>query len=297
MASFAILTDSTSDMSPEMLEKYKADYAPMNYTMEGKEYPALLDWSIHSSKQFYDFMRQGIVIKTTQVPVTVFEEKFSHYLSSGMDVLYISCSSALSGSYATSLNIAKEMAEKFPGRKVRCVDSLISSFGQANLVMVANEERAKGKDVDEVADYLESIRLTRNQFATVENLEYLKRCGRVSATSAFFGNFFGIHPLIISDKIGQNYAIRKIKGAKNVVPELVAEVKAAVVNPESQTLFISHADSEEKAMILRDAIMAEVPFKDSLIGIIGPIVGASVGPGTLSIYVIGKEVTVQGGAS
>ncbi|MBQ6638423.1 MAG: DegV family protein [Lachnospiraceae bacterium] len=297
MASFAILTDSTSDMSPDMLEKYNADYAPMNYTMGEAEYPALLDWSIHSAKEFYDFMRQGIIIKTTQVPVPVFEEKFTKYLENGQDVLYISCSSALSGSYATALTVAKDMMEKYPGRKIRCVDSLISSFGQANLVMVASVERENGKTLDEVANYLESIRLTRNQFATVENLEYLRRCGRVSATSAFFGNFFGIHPVIISDKIGQNYAIRKIKGAKNVIPELTAEVKAAVIEPEMQTLYISHADNETQANALRDAILAEVPFNDSLIGYIGPIVGASVGPGTLSIYVVGKEVTVQGGAS
>ena len=114
---------------------------------------------------------------------------------------------------------------------------------------------------------------------------------------ALFGNFFGIHPVIISDKIGQNYAIRKIKGAKNVIPELTAEVKAAVIEPEMQTLYISHADNETQANALRDAILAEVPFNDSHIGYIGPIVGASVGPGTLSIYVVGKEVTVQGGAS
>ena len=297
MASFAILTDSTSDLSPDLLEKYNIDYCPMNYTMDDKEYPALLDWSIHSAKEFYDFMRNGIIIKTTQVPVPVFEKKFEEYLSQGLDILYVACSSALSGSYATALNVAKDMMVKFPGRKIRCVDSLISSFGEANLAIVAYEERNKGKDVDEVADYLESIRLTRNQFATVDDLEYLKRCGRVSATSAFFGNFFGIHPLIISDKIGQNYAIRKIKGAKNVIPEMVEAVKAAVINPEDQILYISHADNAEQAIAVRDAIMAEVPFKDSHLGIIGPIVGASVGPGTISIYVIGKEVTVEGGAS
>ena len=297
MASFAIITDSTSDMSVDLLEKYNVDYAPMNYTMDDKEYPALLDWSIHSSKEFYDFMRNGVVIKTTQVPIPVFEEKFEKYLKEGMDVLYISCSSALSGSYKASLTVAKELMDRYPGRTVRCVDSLISSFGQANLCMVANEERAKGKDAAEVGDYLESIRLTRLQFATVENLEYLKRCGRVSATSAFFGNFFGIHPLIISDKIGQNYAIRKIKGAKNVIPELAAEIKAAAVNPGAQILYISHADNEEQAIALKDAVFADTPFAGFHIGCIGPIVGASVGPGTISSYVIGKEITVQGGAS
>ena len=297
MASFVILVDSTADMSPEMLEKYEIDYCPMNYTMEGKEYPALLDWSIHSAKEFYDFMRNGVVIKTTQVPIPVFEEKFHKYVSTGHDVLYISCSSALSGSYNASLPSAKDVMEVNPGRTIRCVDSRISSLGQADLAIVAASMRDEGKGVDEVADYIESIRLTRHQYATVENLEYLKRCGRVSATSAFFGNFFGIHPLIISDKIGQNYAIRKIKGAKNVLPELAAEIKKNAIDPANQTLYISHADNEEQALALRDLVLADTPFKDSVISVIGPIVGASVGPGTISTYIIGEEVTVQGGES
>ena len=297
MSTFAILVDSTADLGPEMLEKYNIDYCPMNYTIDDKEYPALLDWSVHSAREFYDFMRNGVIIKTTQVPIPVYKEKFEKYLKEGKDVLYISCSSALSGSVKTAVPVAKEVMAEYPGRTIRCVDSLISSLGQASLAIEAVAERAKGKDVDEVADYIESIRLTRNQFATVDNLDYLKRCGRVSATSAFFGNFFGIHPLIISDKIGQNYAIRKIKGNKNVIPELAKEAAAAAIHPEEQTLYISHADSEEQALALKDAIMELAPFKDFYISTIGPIVGASVGPGTLISFVIGKEVTIQGGES
>lgn len=297
MSTFAILVDSTADLSIEQLAHYNLDYCPMNYTMDDKEYPALLDWSVHSAKEFYDFMRNGVVIKTTQVPIPVFEEKFEKYLSEGKDVLYISCSSALSGSYKTALMVADELMQKYPDRIIRCVDSLISSFGQGSLAMEASDFRKEGRMIDEVVDYLESVRLTHLQFATVENLEYLKRCGRVSATSAFFGNFFGIHPLIISDKIGQNYAVRKIKGAKNVIPELAAEIKKNAVNPENQILYISHADNLAQAEALRDAVLADTPFKDSVLGVIGPIVGASVGPGTISAYVIGNEVTVQGGES
>ncbi|MBR3039458.1 MAG: DegV family protein [Lachnospiraceae bacterium] len=297
MSNFAILADSTVDLTPDYLEKYDVDYAPMNYTIEDKEYPALLDWSIHSSKQFYDFMRNGVIIKTTQVPVNVYEEKFEQYLKEGRDVLYISCSSALSGSIHTATTVAKDLMEKYPDRTIRCVDSLISSLGQASLVIEASNERAAGKDINEVADHIEAIRLTRNQFATVDSLEYLKRCGRVSAASAFFGNFFGIHPLIISDKIGQNYAIRKIKGARNVIPELAEETAKAAINPEEQTLYISHADSEDQAIALRDAIFEKAKFKDCYISTIGPIVGASVGPGTIIAFVIGNEVTIQGGAS
>ena len=297
MSNFAILADSTVDLTPDYLEKYDVDYAPMNYTIEDKEYPALLDWSIHSSKQFYDFMRNGVIIKTTQVPVNVYEEKFEQYLKEGRDVLYISCSSALSGSIHTATTVAKDLMEKYPDRTIRCVDSLISSLGQASLVIEASNESAAGKDINEVADHIEAIRLTRNQFATVDSLEYLKRCGRVSAASAFFGNFFGIHPLIISDKIGQNYAIRKIKGARNVIPELAEETAKAAINPEEQTLYISHADSEDQAIALRDAIFEKAKFKDCYISTIGPIVGASVGPGTIIAFVIGNEVTIQGGAS
>ncbi|MBQ8148710.1 MAG: DegV family protein [Lachnospiraceae bacterium] len=295
MGTFVVIADSTCDLSMELLEKYDIDYTPMNYTIGTEEFPALLDWSSHSVHDFYESMRCGTIIKTTQVPSIVYEEHFTKWLKEGKDVLYISCSSALSGSINVARIVAKNLVAEYPDRTICCVDSLISSLGQGHLAMVAADMRDEGKTVSEVAEYIESIRLNVNQFATVADLEFLRRAGRVTATSAFFGNFLGIKPIIISDKIGQNYAIKKVKGAVNTRNEIVARIVEAAVEPENNTLYISHADNLTEAEAYRDAILEKVPFKDCIISCIGPIVGASVGPGTVNVYCWGTEVTIEGG--
>lgn len=295
MGSFAVLTDSTCDLPQDKLDEYQIDYAPMTYSIGMDDYPAMLDWSIHSPKEFYDFMRAGTTVKTTQVPASQFEEHFTSWLDQDLDVLYISCSSALSGSINIARMVAKDLAEKYPDRTIYCLDSLISSLGQGYLVMKAATLRNEGLSVTEAAEQIEAMKLHVNQFATVGSLEFLRRAGRVTAASSFFGNFLGIKPILISDKIGQNYAIKKVKGAANVRTEIAGMIKDVVENPEEQTLYISHADAVDEANAMRDVIMNAVPFKDCFISNIAPIVGASVGPGMIGVYCVGKEVTIEGG--
>ncbi len=295
MRAFAVITDSTCDLGKELREKYDILYAPMNYVIDEKEYPALLDWESHSAKDFYAMMRNGIQIRTTQVPRETYVNLFTEQILSGKDVLYISCSSALSGSIHVARMVAKELSQTYPDAKIYCVDSLISSLGQGYLVMKAAELRNSGKTAEETAAYIENVRLQVNQVGTVGNLEYLRRVGRVTASSAFFGNLFGVKPIIISDRIGQNLAIKKVKGALNAKKEIAAVLAQAIINPEEQTLYISHADARDDAEQLRDEILKIAPFKDCYINYIAPIVGASVGPGTIIAFGFGKEVTAEGG--
>lgn len=295
MRPFAVVTDSTCDLDPQVLAARKIDYAHMNYTIDQQEFPALPDWQAHPYPAFYDFMRKGIRIQTTQVPRDVFETVFRAHLEAGEDILYVACSSALSGSVKLARLIADELKDVFPEATIRCVDALISSLGEGYLAQVAADWRDAGKSVDEAADHIEAIRLTVHQFGTVDSLEYLRRAGRVTASSAFFGNLFGVKPILISDRIGQNYAVKKVKGARNARAEIAALVAEAAVEPEKQTLFISHADAEQEALALKTEILARTPFKDYYINVIAPIVGASVGPGTIIAFCLGEEVTIEGG--
>lgn len=291
---FAIISDSTCDLNNELRAKYDIDYVCMNYVIDEKEYPATLDWQYHSPKEFYSLMRNGVRVTTTQVPREAFVEKFSYYLSQGKDVIYVACSSALSGSYNLATLIANELAEEYRNNRVYCVDSLISSFGEGGLAIMASQMRAEGKTVNEVVDFLISNRLKMNQAGTVENLEYLRRAGRVKASKAFFGNLFGVKPIIISDTVGQNYAFKKAKGALNAKIAIAEHLAAAVEKPEEQILYISHADEEESALLLKQVILERVPFAGCHIGYIAPIVGSCVGPGTIIAFCYGKEVTIKG---
>lgn len=294
MNDFLLLTDSTADLSKDLREKYNIDYVPMNYIIDGVEYPASLDWEYHSYKEFYDIMRKGKRILTTQVTRDVYTEKFESALKNGKDVLYISCSSALSGSVNLAKLISKELESVYRDNHVYCVDSLLSSLGQGYMVISASKLRNEGKSAKEIAAYIESIKLKVNQFGTVESLEYLRKAGRVKASSAFFGNMFGIKPIIISDITGQNLAIEKVKGANNSKVRIAQHIADTVEEEGKDCLYISHADCIEDAQRLKEKILELTPFKNVIIGTIGPIVGSCVGPGTIISFCYGKEVTAGG---
>jgi len=293
MRKFCVMADSTCDLGMDLLKKYDIEYVQMNYVVDGKEFGASLNWEQISSKDYYDLMRNGTRIQTTQVPRNVYEDAFNAHLDAGEDIVYIGCSSALSGSVKLAQIVADEILAKREG-EIYVIDSLCSSLGQGMMAIWASEMRSAGKTAAETAKYIEENRLKVNQCGTVGSLEYLRRAGRIKASKAFFGNLFGVKPLIISDIKGQNYAYKKVKGIVNARNETADMLIEAAENTEDQTLYISHADNLEGAELLRDAFFAKAKFKDVYISTIGPIVGASVGPGTIISFVFGKEVTIEG---
>ena len=144
MSKYVIISDSTCDLNAELRKAYDIEYVQMNYVVDDKEYPADLDWGIHSVKEFYDLMRNGKRVRTTQVPRETYETAFTKTLEAGMDAVYISCSSALSGSIGLAKLVAQELSEKYPDNKIYCVDSLCSSLGQGSMVLAAAKLRAEG---------------------------------------------------------------------------------------------------------------------------------------------------------
>jgi DegV family protein with EDD domain len=162
--SFAVITDSTSDLSNEIREKYSIDYCQMEFSLGEKNFRASLDWEDISPKEFYDSMRSGKRYKTVQVTYKTFDEKFREHLSKGEDILYIACSSGLSGSVKTAQQvISQELRSDFPDRKIVCIDSLISGLGQGSMAIKAAQMRDEGKSLDETAAWIEDNKLFFNQ--------------------------------------------------------------------------------------------------------------------------------------
>ena len=293
MKEFVIFGDSTCDLNREMRDRYGIEYVAMNFSIDDTEYVASLDWEVLSSQDYYRQMREGKRVFTTQVPKNVYYDAFKAVVAQGKAVLYISCSSALSASINTARLVAQELQQEYPDAEIYCVDSLISSFGQGYLLMQASLKRQEGLSAEETARYIEDIRLRVNQCGTVESMEYLRRAGRVKASKAFFGNLFGVKPIIISDRRGQNYAYKKVKGTANARGAIADHIVDAA-DGVYDTILLSHADCEEDALLLRDEILKRAPFKEVVLGCIGPIVGASVGPGTVISFSFGKEVVIEG---
>lgn len=291
---FKVIVDSTSDLSFDIREKYGIDYCHMMINVDDKEYNADLDYKLYSVKELYDWMRNGKRVFTTQVSSLEFETVFKKYLELGFDILYISCSGALSASIQAANLVKEKMSVEYTERKIVCFDSLISSFGQGSMAIKACELQKEGKTLDEVVAWLTENRLKFNQFATVDSLEYLRRAGRVKASKAFFGNLFGVKPIIISDVKGRNFAFEKEKGKRNAITKICNLTIDCIGDDVDQTIYIAHADCVEQAELIKKTLIELEPrLHNFYIGPIGPIVGASTGPGTLAIYCYGKEVTLD----
>lgn len=295
MNNYAIFVDSTSDLYTELRKEYDIDYVNMHLVIDGtKEINASLDWDLYQPKELYDWLRDGKTIKTNLVSVEEYTNKWTPILKEGKDILYIACSSALSGSVNVARNTAKDLLEEYPDRKIICIDTLCSCKGQAGMAIKASEMRKEGKDINEVAAYIEETKLCYNQFCTVATLDYLKKAGRVKAGKAFFGNIFGVKPIIISDAKGNNYAWKKSKGRRQSLLDLVQYTKENIVDAENQTVYVVHADCIEDAEFLKEKIMDEIKPKNVYIDYLGPIIGSTTGPGTVATFFFGKKVEIIG---
>ncbi len=296
MKEFAIMSDSSCDLSTENRERYKIDYIDMRILYEDKDIPADLDWKVLSMKEFYDLMRSGVRMRTAQVNTAEFETMFEKYVQEGKDVLYIACSSGLSSSYKQSLIARDRVLEKYPEAKIICVDARRACHGLGILCLTAAQMREEGKSIGEIADYIEKHRQEVHQFGAVDSLVYLRRAGRVNALSAVFGGLLQVKPIIGTDVLGQNLAIEKLKGRKNSIIRIADLVKENYTPHEYQHIFVVHADCEDEAKWLRDLIKARIPDENVPIDIepLGPIIGASTGPGMIAAYFYGREVTANG---
>lgn len=292
MRKVKIITDSCADLSAEQLEKYDIDYAKMSTIEDGKEAPALLTWSPAEAHRLYETIRGGKRITTAQVSVEEFNNVFTKYLEAGFDIVYIACSSKQSGSVNTGYVTAKKLLEQYPEASVYCIDSLNASIGEGMLAMEAAKLAAQGKSAEDIYNHIMSIRKTVQQFVTVHTLEHLKKSGRVSASSAFFGNLMGIKPILVADANGAQAAIKKVKGRQNSLREIVKLLKENIVDAKEQTIYIAHGDCQESEIEeLKQSIRSEIECKDISVGYIGPIVGASIGPDAFGVWAFGKPVT------
>lgn len=295
MRPIKIVTDSCSDLCKELRDKHSIEYVKMNTVHNEKETPASLDWEYFSAKELYDLMRNGERITTTQVPAAEFTEKFTKLTDEGFDVIYISCSGALSGSVNTGKIVANDIMAKNPEAKIACIDPLMACIGEGMIAVKAAELAEDGKSFDEVVAYIEENKLRMNQFCTVNTLDYLKRAGRVKASSAFFGNLFGVKPVIISDAKGQNTAIKKVKGRLASMDEIVNLLNDAMQGEEDRRVFVGHADCpQEEVDYLANKVKEVIKDAEVTVGYIGPVIGASVGPGAVVVYGWGKKVELEG---
>lgn len=286
---YRILTDSTGDLTPELVRELDLTVIPMEFTVDGKSYRNYPDGHEMSAKAFYDLLRSGKTSTTAQINSHEFTEWADPILQAGEDLLYIAFSSGLSGTCQSALLAKKELSEKYPDRKIYVVDSLCASMGEGLLVYYVAKMQQEGKSIDEVYQWLQDNKLHLCHWFTVDDLNHLKRGGRVSSAAALFGTMLGIKPVLHVDDAGHLIPVAKIRGRKQSLDALVSHMEETVTEPENQVIFISHGDCLQDAQYVADKIRAKWNVKDIVLNEIGPVIGTHSGPGTVALFFLGSK--------
>jgi DegV family protein with EDD domain len=287
--SYVIVTDSCSDLTLEMVKEMNVDVVPLSVEIDGKVYKHYPDEREISVKDFYDKLRDKKIAITSLVNVGAYLEFFEEKLKQGKDILYIAFSSALSGSYQSSVIASKELNEKYTDRKVVVVDSLSASMGQGLLIWYAYQKKKEGLSIDKVAKWIEENKLNLCHLFTVDDLGTLKRGGRLSGTQAFLGSLLKVKPVLHVTNEGKLVPIKKARGRKTSLQILVDLMKETITDPKNQTIFISHGDDLKDAEYIAQLIQEQIGVKHIEYGYIGPVVGAHSGPKTIALFFMGKQ--------
>ena len=287
--SYRIITDSCANLTDELIESLDLDIIPLSYFIGGKEYIGYQKGVPTDYKTFYDLARKREKITTSQITYEAFEKAFTEVLETGNDFLYIGFSSGLSGSYQAAVRVANDLQKKYPERKMVVVDSLCASMGQGLLVYHAVQRKNEGKSLEEVAKWVEDNKLRLVHWFTVDDLFFLNRGGRVSATSAVAGTILGIKPVLHVDDEGHLILMEKVRGRKASLNALINHMIETIQDAAQQVIFISHGDCIEDAKYIAEKIKQSIKVKDIIINYIDPVIGAHSGPGTAALFFLGSK--------
>ena len=286
--SFAIITDTSANLPYDMLQQHAVGVVPLSYFIEAEAHTCL-DIEAFDGKGYYDSIRKGAKVTTSQINPQGYLDAFTPALQEQKDVLYVGMSSGISGSYASAEIAADELRDAFPGRTIRLVDSYGASLGEGLLVIKALECRSQGLDVNATADALLSLRSRVCQAFTVDDLMHLKRGGRISNIAAVAGMVLNIKPLLKGDERGRIVVFGKAIGRKRAVEALAARYDALVENPEEQTVGIAHADCPAEAARLAELLARNKAPREIMTVCYEPVTGAHVGPGALALFFLGGD--------
>lgn len=286
MFSYDIYTDSSCDLPKSMIEQYDLKVMQLEVTIDDK--PPVLNRDV-DVKTFYDQLREGANAKTAAVTPGFFEENMRESLEAGKDIIYIGFTSGLSVTYNNGAMIAEELKAEFPERKILYIDTLCASAGEGMLVHYAALQRETGASIEDVYQGVIERKDYIHHLVTVNDLFFLKRGGRISATTAVAGSILNVKPLIHVSEEGKLETTGKIRGRKAAIKDLFLKMKSNAEIDKWKYVFISHGDCLDDVTILKDMIEKEYPGVEVTLCDVGPVIGAHTGPGVIALFYLGNN--------
>lgn len=286
---YQIITDATADLTPSLLEGLPfLEIIPMQVEVDGIGYIYGPGGTI-TPKKFYELQRDHKFASTSQINPSTYTTHFEKYLHQGIDVLYLCFSSGLSATIQSAQASIHELEEKYPQRRILCVDTLAASAGEGLLVRTALEKQALGMDITELADWVCENRLKLCHWVSVDTFAHLHHGGRVSSSSAAMGTLLQIKPILHVTDSGKLEATERPRGRKAATKVLVDRFATGWQPEQSTTVYIGHGDCLPAALELQRTLCEQFPNADIHVCDIGPVIGAHSGPGVLTVFYWGNN--------
>ncbi|MCR5403369.1 MAG: DegV family protein [Butyrivibrio sp.] len=285
--SFAVFTDGSANLPKKLLDGITL--LPCDYTINGVPATYAGDVDSFDAHVFYEGLKSGDVVKTSLLNTHLFLTHFTPLLEAGTDVMYLSMSSGISGTYNAAVAAAKELMEEFPDRFVHIVDSMGCGFGTGILVMKAARLSREGMSCREASKIIDDAVPHACQYFTVDDLNFLKKTGRVSGVTAAIGTVLNIKPILYGDSTGHIVACSKVRGRKNAINAIADKFREKHIETDDDIVCISHGDCLDEAKTLAGIVSQIAPKARIEICQHEPFSGAHVGPGMLALFFWGKE--------
>lgn len=287
MPDFLIVTDSAGDLNADLAQEMGVTVVPLSFIIGDEAYHDYPDRRDMELETFYERLKTDQA--TTNAPnVEDFETAIESGLQAGRDVLILAFSSALSSTYQSAYLAAQELGERYPERTIHCVDTLCASMGQGLLVYLASKLRDSGMGIDQVHAWVQAHKMNICSQFTVDDLHFLKRGGRISSATAVVGSVLSIKPVLCVNDEGKLINVGKARGRGASLKALVERMEQTVDHTIKQTVFISHSQCPEDAQLVADLVRERLHITDIKIGLIGPVIGAHTGQGTVALFYVGS---------
>ena len=282
MSNIQIICDTMNDVPKEIVEKYNIEILPATIVFDGIEYKAGVDIE---GDEFYKMLRSSNSIPTTsQVTYATFKDTFEKYLDEGKKILYLSGSSAASGTYQSAM-IAKNDIES---DDIHIFDTYSLCIGGGMLITEAAIMAQESNDIDYIINKLNEYKEKVEVYFSVDSLDYLHKGGRISGTKATIGTILNIKPILkIEDGVVKQKT--QVRGSKKIIPTLIEQLKLQVGDDFSdKEVYVGYGDDIEECNKFVEKVKNELSPKSVKIFQIGACVACHSGPDVFGLACLNK---------
>lgn len=282
-----LFADTAANLPIALVKKYNVNVIPLSYSIDGKNIPYDLEHDF-DGKAFYDAMRNGSDVKTSMANSASFKDKFEEEIKNGNSIIYIGLSSGVSGTVRAAEIAKEEISEEYPDAQIAVINSLAAGLGIGMQVIAIAKLIEYGKSFEETVSISESRKHHMCQFFTVDNLEYLKKGGRISGATAAIGNLLNIKPLLRGDEEGHIVSWGKCRGINKCILEIIKKYDELVLDKSADVMMI-HGDNLTAIDFLTEKLREHGFTGNTTVAPFEPICGAHVGPGSVALFFWGDK--------